>query len=47
MDGWVGGWVVVKHENITNSASNSVEGGAGAEAELGNMRQMVWTHLKS
>ena len=34
MGGWVGGWLY-KHENITNSASNSVEVGAGAE--LGNM----------
>ena len=32
--GWLGGWLY-KHENITNSASNSVQ--VGAEAELGNM----------
>ena len=28
--GWVVGWLY-EHENITNSASNSVEVGAGAE----------------
>ena len=28
--GWVGGWLY-EHENITNSASNSVEVGVGAE----------------
>ena len=34
MDGWVGGWLggwLYEHENITNSATNSVEVGAGAE----------------
>ena len=34
LDGWLGG-LLYKHENITNSASNSVEVGAGAE--LGKM----------
>ena len=33
MGGWVGGWLY-EHENITNSASNSVK--VGARAELGN-----------
>ena len=35
MGGWLAGWLY-EHENITNSASNSVEVGAGAE--LGNKK---------
>ena len=38
MVGWVGGWLY-KLVNITNSASNSVEVGAGAE--LGNMNNLI------
>ena len=43
MGGWLGGWLY-KHENITNSASNSVEVGAGAELGNINDRDVILQH---
>ena len=37
----MGGWLY-KHENITNSASNSVEVGAGAELGKRKIRNRRW-----